>query len=139
MTTKGNKIMETKKKAVVRRKGSMAAAHRQNTWIMQWVIRMNPCAICGGSLAEDFNPRYPGKNITLHHSEGSREVDDWDNLEYVAGMVLCHSSCHKSYHLKRRHMEAGKNVDADEVITMEENIDRIVMEQRDRVAGVEEI
>ena len=44
-----------------------------------------------------------------------------------------------NFTLKRRHMEAGKNVDADEVITMEENIDRIVMEQRDRVAGVEEI
>jgi hypothetical protein len=121
------------KKAVVRRNGSKAAAHRQNTWIMQFIIRMNPCAICGGSLA----PRYPGKSITLHHSIGSREVDDWENLEYVAGMVLCHSTCHKSYHLKRRHMEAGKDVDAGEVESMEENINRIVTEQRERVSLIE--
>jgi hypothetical protein len=126
------------KKAVVRRNGSKAAAHRQNTWIMQFIIRMNPCAICGGSLADGYNPRYPGKSITLHHSIGSREVDDWENLEYVAGMVLCHSTCHKSYHLKRRHMEAGKDVDAGEVESMEENINRIVTEQRERVSLIEE-
>ena len=92
------------KKAVVRRKGSVTSKVKQLDWIMQFIIRMNPCAICGGSLADGYNPRYPGKSITLHHSIGSREVDDWENLEYVAGMVLCHSACHKSYHLKRRHM-----------------------------------
>jgi hypothetical protein len=127
------------KKAVVRRKGSAASKIKQLDWLMQFVIRMNPCAICGGSLADGYNPRYPGKSITLHHTEGSREVDDWENLEYVAGMVLCHSSCHKSYHLKLRHMEAGKEVDAGEIMAMEENIGRIVMEQRDRVASAEEL
>ena len=125
--------MVAKKAAVVRRKGSMSAAHRQNTWIMQWVIRMHPCAICGGSLAENFDPRYPGKSITLHHSEGSREVDDWDNLEYVAGMVLCHSSCHRSYHLKARHMEAGKQVNEAEIGSMQQNIDKVVLAQKERV------
>jgi hypothetical protein len=125
--------MVAKKAAVVRRKGSMSAAHRQNTWIMQWVIRMHPCAICGGSLAEDFDPRYPGKSITIHHSQGSREVDDWDNLEYVAGMVLCHSSCHRSYHLKRRHMEAGKDVSSDVLNEMEGRINQTVTQQRERV------
>lgn len=129
---------EAVKKAVVRRNGSKAAAHRQNTWIMQFIIRMNPCAICGGSLADGYNPRYPGKSITLHHVIGSREVDDWENLEYVAGMVLCHSACHKSYHLKRRHMEAGKDVDAGEIESMEESINRIVTEQRERVSLIEE-
>lgn len=84
-------------------------------------------------MAEDFNPRYPGKNITLHHSEGSREVDDWDNLEYVAGMVLCHSSCHRSYHLKTRHMEAGKQVNEAEINLMQNNIDNVVLEQKERV------
>ena len=128
---------EVTKKAVVRRKGSAASKIKQLDWLMQWVVRMNPCAICGGSLAADYNPRYPGKSITLHHTEGSREVDDWENLEYVAGMVLCHSACHKSYHLKVRHMEAGKEVDAGEVMAMEENIGRIVMEQRERVSSVE--
>ena len=118
------------KKAVVRRNGSKAAAHRQNTWIMQFIIRMNPCAICGGSLADGYNPRYPGKSITLHHSIGSREVDDWENLEYVAGMVLCHSTCHKSYHLKRRHMDAGKDVNVSEVAIMESNIAKVVKKQR---------
>ena len=126
------------KKAVVRRKGSVSSKVKQLDWIMQFIIRMNPCAICGGSLADGYNPRYPGKSITLHHSIGSREVDDWENLEYVAGMVLCHSTCHKSYHLKRRHMEAGKDVDAGEVESMEENINRIVTEQRERVSLIEE-
>lgn len=126
-----------KKKAVVRRKGSVASKVKQLDWIMQFIIRMNPCAICGCSLAEGYNPRYPGKSITLHHSIGSREIDDWDNLEYVAGMVLCHSACHKSYHLKRRHMEAGKTVDVGEVETMEENINRFVTEQRERVSSIE--
>lgn len=126
------------KKAVVRRKGSVSSKVKQLDWIMQFIIRMNPCAICGGSLADGYNPRYPGKSITLHHSIGSREVDDWENLEYVAGMVLCHSTCHKSYHLKRRHMEAGKDVDAGEIESMEESINRIVTEQRERVSLIEE-
>ena len=126
------------KKAVVRRKGSVSSKVKQLDWIMQFIIRMNPCAICGGSLADGYNPRYPGKSITLHHSIGSREVDDWENLEYVAGMVLCHSTCHKSYHLKRRHMEAGKDVDAGEIESMEESINRIVAEQRERVSLIEE-
>jgi hypothetical protein len=130
---------ETTKRAVVRRKGSVVSKVKQLDWLMQFIVRMNPCAICGRSLADGYNPRYPGKSITLHHVRGSREVDDWENLEYVAGMVLCHSSCHKSYHLKLRHMEAGKNVDASEIMAMEENIGMIVMEQLDRIASVEEI
>lgn len=129
--------METKKKAVVRRRGSAASKIKQLDWLMQWVVRMHPCAICGGSLADSYNPRYPGKSITLHHTEGSREVDDWENLEYVAGMVLCHSSCHKSYHLKLRHMEAGKEVDASEIMSMEEHIGMIVEAQRERVLAGE--
>jgi hypothetical protein len=124
---------ETTKRAVVRRKGSVASKVKQLDWLMQFIVRMNPCAICGRSLAEGFNPRYPGKSITLHHTKGSREVDDWENLEYVAGMVLCHSSCHKSYHLKLRHMEAGKNVDTSEIETMQENIDRILLLQQEHV------
>jgi hypothetical protein len=118
------------KKAVVRRKGSVSSKVKQLDWIMQFIIRMNPCAICGGSLADGYNPRYPGKSITLHHSIGSREVDDWENLEYVAGMVLCHSTCHKSYHLKRRHMDAGKDVNVSEVAIMESNIAKVVKKQR---------
>lgn len=118
------------KKAVVRRKGSVSSKVKQLDWIMQFIVRMNPCAICGGSLADGYNPRYPGKSVTLHHSIGSREVDDWENLEYVSGMVLCHSTCHKSYHLKRRHMDAGKDVNVDEVAIMESNIAKIVKKQR---------
>lgn len=118
------------KKAVVRRKGSVSSKVKQLDWIMQFIIRMNPCAICGGSLADGYNPRYPGKSITIHHSIGSREVDDWENLEYVAGMVLCHSTCHKSYHLKRRHMDAGKDVNASDVAIMESNIAKVVKKQR---------
>ena len=118
------------KKAVVRRKGSVTSKVKQLDWIMQFVIRMHPCAICGGSLAEGYNPRYPGKSITLHHTLGSREVDDWENLEYVAGMVLCHSSCHKSYHLKKRHAEAGKNVEVGELALMEANIRKVTKSQR---------
>lgn len=118
------------KKAVVRRKGSVSSKVKQLDWIMQFIIRMNPCAICGGSLADGYNPRYPGKSITIHHSIGSREVDDWENLEYVAGMVLCHSTCHKSYHLKRRHMDAGKDVNAGDVAIMESNIAKVVKKQR---------
>ena len=124
---------ETTKRAVVRRKGSVASKVKQLDWLMQFIVRMNPCAICGRSLVEGFNPRYPGKSITLHHTKGSREVDDWENLDYVAGMVLCHSSCHKSYHLKLRHMEAGKNVDTSEIETMQENIDRILLLQQEHV------
>jgi len=120
---------ETTKKAVVRRKGSVTSKVKQLDWLMQWIIRMNPCAICGGSLAEGYNPRYPGKSITLHHSIGHREIDDWENLQYVAGMVLCHSSCHKSYHLKKRHAEAGKNVEASELALMEANISKITKRQ----------
>lgn len=121
--------MSSIKKAVVRRKGSVTSKVKQLDWIMQFIIRMHPCAICGGSLAEGYNPRYPGKSITLHHSIGHREIDDWENLQYVAGMVLCHSSCHKSYHLKKRHAEAGKNVEASELALMEANISKIAKRQ----------
>lgn len=117
------------KKAVVRRNGSMSAAHRQNTWLLQWVIRMNPCAICCGSLAEDFNPRYPGKSVTLHHFEGHREIDDWDNMECVANMVICHSECHRRYHLTKRHAESGKKVDAGLLLLWETNIANTISRQ----------
>ena len=119
--------------AVKKRKGSLAAKVKQLDWIMQFIVRTQPCAICNGSLAEDYNPRYPGKSITLHHSIGHREIDDWSNIEYVAGMVLCHSDCHKSYHLKKRHAENGKNVDLEVLQTMETNIAAAVERQQDLV------
>ena len=113
-----------------KRKGSLAAKVKQLDWIMQFIVRTQPCAICNGSLAEDYNPRYPGKSITLHHSIGHREIDDWSNVEYVAGMVLCHCDCHKSYHLKKRHAENGKNVDLEVLQTMETNIAAAVERQK---------
>jgi len=119
--------------AVKKRKGSLAAKVKQLDWIMQFIVRTQPCAICNCSLAEDYNPRYPGKSITLHHSIGHREIDDWSNIEYVAGMVLCHSDCHKSYHLKKRHAENGKNVDLEVLQTMETNIAAAVERQKNLV------
>ena len=116
--------------AVKKRKGSLAAKVKQLDWIMQFIVRTQPCAICNGSLAEDYNPRYPGKSITLHHQIGHREIDDWSNVEYVAGMVLCHCDCHKSYHLKKRHAENGKNVDLEVLQTMENNIAAAVERQK---------
>lgn len=123
--------MTNTKKAVVRRKGSVASKVKQLDWILQWVVRIHPCAICGGSLADGYNPRYPGKSITLHHSVGHREIDDWSNIEYVAGMVLCHSACHKSYHLKKRHAENGKNVSSEVLETMESNVSMVVQAQQE--------
>ena len=125
--------MDTVKKAIVRRKGSAASKIKQLDWLMQFIIRMNPCAICGDSLAKGYNPRYPGKSITLHHTAGSREVDDWDNLEYVAGMVLCPSSCHRKYHLTKRHAESGKAVDKTALVEMERFIAEIANQQIKRV------
>ena len=122
--------MSTKITVGTKRRGSLKAKTKHYDWIFTWLVRTQPCAICSGSLAEDFNPRYPGKSITLHHSTGSREVDDWDNLEYVAGMVLCHSTCHRSYHLKKRHAKNGKAVDAVELAKMEMNIAKRVLEQQ---------
>lgn len=116
--------------AVKKRKGSLAAKVKQLDWIMQFIVRTQPCAICNGSLAEDYNPRYPGKSITLHHQIGHREIDDWSNLEYVSNMVLCHCDCHKSYHLKKRHAENGKNVDLEVLQTMENNIAAAVERQK---------
>lgn len=118
-----------------KRKGSLAAKVKQLDWIFAWLVRTQPCAICNGSLAIDFNPRYPGKSLTLHHSVGHREIDDWDNLPYVAGMVLCHSSCHRSYHLKKRHAENGKNVETATLAVMEANIAKAVQRQQMLVGG----
>ena len=100
---------------------------------MAWVVRTIPCAVCGKSLAEGYNPRYPGKCITLHHSEGNRESDRWEDALYVAGMVLCHSSCHRAYHLCKRHAEAGRNTDQSALTRMEKNIARAVSRQRRRM------
>jgi hypothetical protein len=112
-----------------KRKGSLAAKTKHYDWIFAWVVRTQPCAICNGSLAIDFNPRYPGKTITLHHRLGHREIDDWSNLEYVSNMVLCHSECHRRYHLTKRHAEAGKNVDMVMLEMWEENINNAVRRQ----------
>lgn len=112
------------------RRGSVAAAHRQNTWIMNWLVRTQPCAICGGSLLDGYNPRYPGKSLTLHHTQGSREVDRWDDPSYVANMVLAHKTCHRSYHLKVRHAEAGRNVNTEELDKMEHSIKLAVKRQQ---------
>lgn len=118
-----------------KRKGSLAAKTKHYDWIFAWLVRTQPCAICNGSLAIDFNPRYPGKSVTLHHNQGHREIDDWDNLPYVANMVLCHSSCHRSYHLKKRHAENGKNVDSATLAVMEANIAKAVQRQQSLVGG----
>lgn len=118
-----------------KRKGSLAAKTKHYDWIFAWVVRTQPCAICNGLLAVDFNPRYPGKTVTLHHTEGHREVDDWENLQYVAGMVLCHSSCHRSYHLKKRHAENGKSVDSAGLAVMEANIAKAVNRQQSLLNG----
>lgn len=112
-----------------RRRGSAGAKIKQLDWIMQFVIRTQPCAICGGSLAEGYNARYPGKSITLHHGLGHREIDEWENLEYVANMVLCHSTCHKRYHLVKRHTENGKRTNVAILQTWENNIANTIRKQ----------
>lgn len=103
------------------RRGSLAPKARQLGWIMEWFTRVFPCGICGLSLNEGYDPRYPGKTVTLHHTEGSREEDRWDDLEYVSKMVPCHSKCHRSYHLLKRHKESGKMLNAD-LDAMEANL-----------------
>lgn len=99
-------------------------------WIMKFVIRIHKCAICGGSLVEGYDARDPGKSITLHHTEGNREIDNWDDLDYVSNMVLCHSSCHRSYHLSKRHAEAGKNADTKTLRNMEKTIKKTLRKQK---------
>jgi hypothetical protein len=116
-----------------KRRGHLAAKVKQLDWIFSWAVRIHPCAICNRSLLDGFDPRYPGKSVTLHHTNGSREEDTWDNLEYVAGMVFCHSKCHRSYHLKRRHAEAGKKVDLASLTRMEDNIRSAVERQKQMV------
>lgn len=126
--------MKTTVEAPRKRKGSVRAKVKQLDWIFAWAIRIQPCAICGGSLAEDYDPRYPGKSITLHHSVGHREIDDWDNLEYVAHMVLCHSECHRRYHLTKRHIADGKNADVSKLAEWEKNISEAVERQTNMIS-----
>lgn len=95
---------------------------RQLDWIMQWVIRMFDCSLCGKSLVDGYDKRNPGKSITLHHTEGSREEDNWEDLEYVRKMVPCHKSCHRSYHLTKRHLEDGKNANVAKLEVMEQKL-----------------
>lgn len=116
------------------RRGSLAAKVKHLDWVMSFIVRTQPCAICDSSLAVGYNPRYPGKSITLHHRIGSREVDDWENLEYVSNMVLCHKTCHRSYHLKKRHAEDGKAVNMEELAKMERNIAAAVERQQGLVS-----
>jgi hypothetical protein len=121
-----------------KRKGSLSAKTKHYDWIFTWLVRTQPCAICNGSLAEDFNPRYPGKSITLHHRLGHREIDDWTNLEYVSNMVLCHSECHRRYHLTKRHAESGKNVNVAALEVWEKNINTAVQRQLDLTSTLAE-
>jgi hypothetical protein len=102
---------------------------RHLDWVMAWMVRIHPCAICGKSLSEGYNPRDPGKSITLHHTEGSREIDNWDDPDYVAKMVPSHKTCHRSYHLTKRHVEEGKNGDVAKLAKMEANIVKALKRQ----------
>lgn len=97
---------------------------RQLDWVMQWFTATHSCAICDIPLSVGYNKRNPGKSVTLHHTEGSREEDRWDDPEYVAKMVPCHVSCHRSYHLSKRHEAEGKKVPAGKIARMEENIQK---------------
>lgn len=102
---------------------------RQLDWIMAWVVRTQDCAFCGESLAIGYNKRDPGQSITLHHTEGSREEDRWDDPEYVAKMVPAHKTCHRSYHLSARHAAEGKNVDMVKLARMEANVSKTLRKQ----------
>ena len=99
-------------------------------WIMKWMVRTHDCAICGCPLIDDFDPRNPGKSITLHHTEGSREEDRWEDFGYVANMVICHSACHRSYHLTLRHKEQGKKHNAEKLKLYERNIRKALKKQK---------
>ena len=116
-TTKAKRIQPVRRKV------------RQLDWIMQWFIRTHDCAICAEPLLKGYDKRNPGQSITLHHTEGGRETDDWDNMAYVAKMVPCHKTCHRSYHLSLRHSSEGKNVDHAKLARMEANIQNTVKEQ----------
>jgi hypothetical protein len=98
-------------------------------WIVRWLVRTHDCAICGEPLVNDFDPRNPGKSITLHHTEGSREEDRWEDFGYVKGMVICHSTCHRSFHLTLRHKESGKNYDKKKLALYERNIRKALRKQ----------
>jgi hypothetical protein len=122
-------------KTTKKRKGSLAAKAKHLDWIMAWLVRTQPCAICGKSLLEGYNPRYPGKCITLHHTEGGREEDRWDDPAYVANMVIAHKSCHRSYHLKTRHAADGKNTSLEVIAAMEGSIKKATTRQKKLVSA----
>lgn len=102
---------------------------KQLDWIMQWMIRTHECAFCALPLLEGYNKREPGKSITLHHTEGCREEDRWDDFDYVRKMVPAHKTCHRSYHLLKRHAEEGKNVDTKKLALYEKNLEKILIKQ----------
>lgn len=99
-------------------------------WLMMFITRTTPCAICGETLSSGYDKRNPGKSITLHHTEGGRETDMWDNPTYVAKMVLAHVSCHRSYHFIKRHQEAGFDCDVGKLRKMERNIAKTLRKQK---------
>ena len=98
-------------------------------WVMQWFTATHDCAFCGIPLSEGYNPRDPGKCITLHHTEGSREEDRWDDIAYVSKMVPAHSTCHRSYHLTLKHKVAGKNYNKAALENMEANLTKVLNKQ----------
>jgi hypothetical protein len=114
-------IMETKQ-----RHSNTSRKVRQLDWIFAWLVRTHNCCFCNKPLVEGYNPREPGKCVTLHHSAGSREEDRWDDLEYVSGMLPAHSSCHRAFHLRDRLMASGKKVDSDRMVTERANLEQAV-------------
>ena len=115
--TKGNRVLPVRRKV------------KHLDWMMMFITRVTPCAICGKPLNDGYDKRNPGKSITLHHTSGAREVDDWDNPEYVRKMVLAHVTCHRSYHLSKRHAEDGKSIDVKKMREMEKNIAKTLKKQ----------
>jgi hypothetical protein len=121
--------MDTKTTTSKKRVQPVRRKVRQLDWLMAWMVRTHNCAFCGVALVEGYDSRNPGQSITLHHTEGSREEDRWDDPEYVAKMVPAHKSCHRAFHLLERHNAEGKNVDRAKLASFNKNLGRCLNKQ----------
>jgi len=77
--------------------------------LIRFLIRDKCCCFCHKPLMDDESYAKDGdgqgspiaRRITIHHVDGNHENDAQNNKR------LSHTSCHLSYHARKRHKEAA--------------------------------
>lgn len=105
------------------RKRPVYAKVRQLDWLMWRFLSEQRCCFCNEVLYHDCDTK-TYNNVTIHHLEGSRATDDFNEAAPIDEMLFAHSACHKAFHMMERHQEKGWNIDERRFTTMQKMVEK---------------